>query len=210
MPAGSAEDGVVREEAGGERRRRSGQRRLGSSGSTWRSRRRGKRRKSCRRRHKALPLRRSCPSGRPGTPTEQLVAALLDESAATPIFDRYRALFSLRDAGGAQAVSALCAALRGSTSALLSTRWPTCWARCRTGLAGRPCRECLRDAGEHGMVRHEAAEALGALGAEAAVPRWRRGPPRGSRRSAVLRGGAGRAGAREERGVRVRGKRGVE
>ena len=59
------------------------------------------------------------PPAAPGTPADALVAALLDESAATPIFDRYRALFSLRDEGGAAAVAALCAALRRSRSALL-------------------------------------------------------------------------------------------
>ena len=110
------------------------------------------------------------PPAAPGTPTERLVAALLDESAETPIFDRYRALFSLRDAGGAPAVSALCAALRGSTSALLKHEVAYVLGQMQDPASLGALRECLLDAGEHPMVRHEAAEALGALGAEAAAP----------------------------------------
>lgn len=115
------------------------------------------------------------PPAAPGTPTEHLVAALLDESAETPIFDRYRALFSLRDAGGAQAVSALCAALRGSTSALLKHEVAYVLGQMQDPASLGALQECLLDAGEHPMVRHEAAEALGALGAEAAAPALQKG-----------------------------------
>ena len=109
------------------------------------------------------------PPAAPGTPPERLVAALLDENS-TPIFDRYRALFSLRDAGGPAAVSALCAALRGSTSALLKHEVAYVLGQMQDAGSLAPLRDCLLDAAEHPMVRHEAAEALGALGAEAAAP----------------------------------------
>lgn len=56
----------------------------------------------------ALPL---------ATPTEQLDGILNDESAA--MFERYRALFALRNQGGAGAVQAMARCLRRSGSALL-------------------------------------------------------------------------------------------
>ena len=119
------------------------------------------------------------PPAPPGTPTEALVSALLDETASTPIFDRYRALFSLRDAGGAAAVAALCRALRApkgpSSSALLRHEVAYVLGQMQDPAALGALRECLADEGEHGMVRHEAAEALGALGAEAAVPALEKG-----------------------------------
>ena len=115
------------------------------------------------------------PPAAPGTPADALVAALLDESAATPIFDRYRALFSLRDEGGAAAVAALCAALRRSRSALLKHEVAYVLGQMQDPRSLGALQECLADGAEHGMVRHEAAEALGALGAEAAVPCLERG-----------------------------------
>lgn len=115
------------------------------------------------------------PPAAPGTPHAALVAALLDESAATPIFERYRALFSLRDAGGADAVAALCRALRESESALLKHEVAYVLGQMQDPASLAALRDCLADGREHGMVRHEAAEALGALGAEAAVPALEKG-----------------------------------
>ena len=115
------------------------------------------------------------PPAEPGTPHEELVAALLDESLETPIFDRYRALFSLRDAGGAEAVSALCTALRDSTSALLKHEVAYVLGQMQHPDSLSSLSECLLDNTEHPMVRHEAAEALGALGAEAAAPALEKG-----------------------------------
>jgi deoxyhypusine monooxygenase len=115
------------------------------------------------------------PPAAPGTPTQELVATLLDDSPATPIFDRYRALFSLRDSGGEQAVSALCRALRSSSSALLKHEVAYVLGQMQEPSSLNALKECLADVAEHGMVRHEAAEALGALGAEAAVPALKAG-----------------------------------
>ncbi len=51
------------------------------------------------------------------TPTPELRATLLDERAA--IFDRYAAMFALRNRGGPKAVAALEAVMAASKSALL-------------------------------------------------------------------------------------------
>ena len=56
------------------------------------------------------------PPAPPGTPLAELRRTLLDEGA--PIFERYRALFALRNMGGAAAVGALGEAF-GGRSALL-------------------------------------------------------------------------------------------
>lgn len=105
-----------------------------------------------------------------GTPLPALVATLLNDAA--PIFDRYRALFSLRDDGGEAAVAALCAALRAtgpSASALLKHELAYVLGQLRAPASFPALRDALADTSEHGMVRHEAAEALGALSAEAAA-----------------------------------------
>ena len=57
------------------------------------------------------------PAAPAGTPTPQLRATLLDEHAA--IFDRYAAVFALRNRGGPKAVGALEAVMAASDSALL-------------------------------------------------------------------------------------------
>jgi deoxyhypusine monooxygenase len=110
------------------------------------------------------------PPARADTPLETLTTTLLDDAA--PIFDRYRALFSLRDDGGEAAVAALCSALRAagpSTSALLKHEVAYVLGQLQSPASLPALRDALANAGEHGMVRHEAAEALGALGAAAAA-----------------------------------------
>ena len=56
------------------------------------------------------------PAAPAGTPVGALRRALLDEGA--PIFERYRALFGLRNAGGPTAVAALGAAFAGRSALL--------------------------------------------------------------------------------------------
>uniref|UniRef100_A0A8C0CTK8 deoxyhypusine monooxygenase n=1 Tax=Balaenoptera musculus TaxID=9771 RepID=A0A8C0CTK8_BALMU len=63
----------------------------------------------------------------------QLRGALLDE--ARPLFDRYRAMFALRDAGGEEAALALAEGLRCG-SALFRHEIATSWASCSMR---RPC-----------------------------------------------------------------------
>jgi deoxyhypusine monooxygenase len=97
----------------------------------------------------------------------ELEAQLMDESA--PLFDRYRAMFTLRNAAthDADAVLALCQGLKAK-SALFRHE-----AAYVLGQVARPestaaLRESLEAETEHPMVRHEAAEALGAVATEEA------------------------------------------
>ncbi|KAB1259277.1 Deoxyhypusine hydroxylase [Camelus dromedarius] len=133
----------------------------------------------------------------PAPPAEErdvgrLREALLDE--ARPLFDRYRAMFALRDAGGEEAALALaegeegpqdrgkgplgrlsgcicdmgqqsipghaCAAAAPSSA----TRSATSWANCNAHEAAVPqLAAALARTAESPMVRHECAEALGAI-----------------------------------------------
>ena len=117
------------------------------------------------------------PPAAPGTPTERLVASLLDESAETPIFDRYRALFSLRDAGGAQAVSALCAALRGSTSALLKHEVAYVLGQMQDPASLGPCRSACSTRESTRWSDTRPPRRSGPWAPRPPRPRWRRGPP---------------------------------
>ena len=94
---------------------------------------------------------------------------LLD--GAAPLFERYRALFALRDAvrdDGPAAVLALCDALKATfgthTDALLKHEVAFVLGQLEHPSSVPALLASMRDEGEHPMVRHEAAEALGALG----------------------------------------------
>ncbi|EOD14275.1 hypothetical protein EMIHUDRAFT_64969 [Emiliania huxleyi CCMP1516] len=105
-------------------------------------------------------------------PLPELRARLLDRGA--PLFERYRALFALRDAvprEGAGAVAALCECLgrAGGESALLKHEVAFVLGQLEHPAAGDALCGAVRREGEHGMVRHEAAEALGAIGTPQAV-----------------------------------------
>lgn len=92
-----------------------------------------------------------------------LRAALLDTSQ--PMFQRMRAVFALRNAGGAAAVDALAAAFADS-SALLRHELAYVLGQMGDAHAIPVLSEVLSKEDEHVMVRHEAAEALGAIGDE--------------------------------------------
>ncbi|KFM24869.1 Deoxyhypusine hydroxylase [Auxenochlorella protothecoides] len=94
------------------------------------------------------------------TPTPALAATLLDDGAR--IFDRYRALFALRDRGGEEALEALAGAF-ASSSALLKHEVAYVLGQMQDARAVACLKRVLGDAGEAAMVRHEAAEALGAI-----------------------------------------------
>jgi deoxyhypusine monooxygenase len=94
-------------------------------------------------------------------------ARLLD--TGLPMFQRMRAVFALRNAGGAAAVEALCAAFQ-DPSALLRHEIAYVLGQMQDPHAVPTLIEVLSRQSEHVMVRHEAAEALGAIGDEAAVP----------------------------------------
>ncbi|KIE02202.1 deoxyhypusine hydroxylase, partial [Metarhizium majus ARSEF 297] len=91
-------------------------------------------------------------------------------SEATPLPVRFRALFSLkhvaRTAEPAAAVAAIgaIAAAFASPSALLKHELAYCLGQTANDAAIQPLRDVLSDLKEDPMCRHEAAEALGALG----------------------------------------------
>jgi len=125
------------------------------------------------------------PPAPPSTPTPALVAAVTCPTA--PLWDRYRALFALRDRGGPEAVAALTAALRAgrpekggggedgdlsrpsvSEAALFKHEVAYVLGQMQEAASVPALVACLEDGGKHAMVRHEAAEALGAVGGPAA------------------------------------------
>ena len=91
---------------------------------------------------------------------------LCDEEAR--MFLRMRALFSLRNAGGSEALDALAAAFT-SDSALLKHEIAYVMGQMQDSYAVPCLIERLSDHSEDFMVRHEAAEALGAIGDRVAI-----------------------------------------
>jgi len=94
------------------------------------------------------------------TPMQDLRQALLDDRER--IFDRYRAMFALRNRGGDEAVDALTASFV-SESALLKHEVAYVLGQMQDARAVEKLREVLEDREENPMVRHEAAEALGSI-----------------------------------------------
>jgi len=81
-----------------------------------------------------------------------------------PIFERYRAMFSLRNRGGDKAVEQLCRTLTEDTSsALLRHEVAYVLGQMQHPASVKALEESLRRPDEHKMVRHESAEALGAI-----------------------------------------------
>ncbi|KAL8548023.1 hypothetical protein ACS0TY_007354 [Phlomoides rotata] len=81
----------------------------------------------------------------------ELREILLSEDKS--MYERYAALFALRNLGGEEAISAIIESL-GASSALL---------RHENKKASDALSQVLRDVNQHPMVRHEAAEALGSI-----------------------------------------------
>jgi deoxyhypusine monooxygenase len=96
------------------------------------------------------------------TPISELGDLLLNDQIA--MFERYRAMFSLRNRGGADAVQQLCRALtHDSSSALLRHEVAYVLGQLQHPVSVEALAESLRRKNEHRMVRHESAEALGAI-----------------------------------------------
>lgn len=93
----------------------------------------------------------------------ELRAVLLDESL--PLFERYRAMFALRNLGNEEAVLALGDGLQCS-SALFRHEIGYVLGQMQHPAAVPALRAALERSGENPMVRHEAAEALGSIGKE--------------------------------------------
>ena len=94
---------------------------------------------------------------------EALRAELLDQ--ALPMPRRFRALFGLRSVGGEAAVQALLDSLK-DPSALFRHEVAFALGQMQVTSAVATLKAVLRDEGEHSMVRHEAAEALGAIASD--------------------------------------------
>eukprot|EP01031_Cornospumella_fuschlensis_P044317 gene44317-54193_t len=94
---------------------------------------------------------------------ESLTAILMDTSRS--LFDRYRAMFSLRNLNTDESAVAL---LRGfdDSSALFRHEIAYILGQMQRKATAEGLVKVLRNVEEHRMVRHEAAEALGAIGGE--------------------------------------------
>lgn len=91
---------------------------------------------------------------------DDLREVLLDEEKG--MYERYAALFALRNHGGDGAVTAIIDSLRAG-SALLRHEVAYVLGQLQNKDASAALAEVLKDAREHPMVRHEAAEALGSI-----------------------------------------------
>ncbi|KAI3966811.1 hypothetical protein MKW92_012270 [Papaver armeniacum] len=90
---------------------------------------------------------------------DQLREVLLNEEKS--MYERYAALFALRNHGG-EAVTAIIDSL-GAGSALLRHEVAYVLGQLQNKAACDALAEILKDVKEHPMVRHEAAEALGSI-----------------------------------------------
>lgn len=90
----------------------------------------------------------------------ELKEKLLDEKVS--LFDRYRAMFSLRNIGSKEAIEALGAALKCG-SALFRHEIAFVLGQLQDKNGVPFLRDSLEDCEENEMVRHECAEALGAI-----------------------------------------------
>lgn len=97
---------------------------------------------------------------------DQLREVLLDEEKG--MYERYAALFALRNQGGDEAVSAIVDSLCAN-SALLRHEVAYVLGQLQDKAASAALSNILRNVNEHPMVRHEAAEALGSIADEHSV-----------------------------------------
>lgn len=98
---------------------------------------------------------------------EELEKVLVDESR--PLFDRYRAIFSLRNINTPESAKVLAKGLRCPSSALFRHEVGYVLGQMASGNVVRELAETVRDTAENEMVRHEAAEALGSIATDEAV-----------------------------------------
>lgn len=101
------------------------------------------------------------PAAGKNVPTETLKATLLDPSCS--LFDRYRAMFSLRNRNTTDAALALAEGFKDD-STLFRHEIAYVMGQMENVVTIPSLKEVLMNHSEHRMVRHEAAEALGAIG----------------------------------------------
>ncbi|XP_031375114.1 deoxyhypusine hydroxylase [Punica granatum] len=97
---------------------------------------------------------------------EHLREVLLDEGKG--MYERYAALFALRNHGGDDAIMAIVDSL-GCQSALLRHEVAYVLGQLQNKAASAALSDILKNLNEHPMVRHEAAEALGSIADEESV-----------------------------------------
>jgi len=96
-----------------------------------------------------------------------------DDKSAGNLVERYRAMFSLRNRGGDECVKQLCRALVEDTSSpLLRHEVAFVLGQLQHPSSISALEESLSRLDEHAMVRHESAEALGAI--EGTFEDWQR------------------------------------
>ncbi|CZR63255.1 probable Deoxyhypusine hydroxylase [Phialocephala subalpina] len=114
------------------------------------------------------------PSATDPTPTENIIILSLRKSLTSesePLARRFRALFSLKHLacqGSIPAISAIAAGFT-SPSALLKHELAYCLGQSKNLAAVPYLKSVLEDKDEDSMCRHEAAEALGAIGDEGSL-----------------------------------------
>jgi deoxyhypusine monooxygenase len=92
---------------------------------------------------------------------KKLEEVLLDEGV--PLYQRYQAMFSLRDLNTKESIEALCKGFQGK-SALFRHEIAFVLGQIQSPESIQALAGNLRDLKENEMVRHECAEALGAIG----------------------------------------------
>ncbi|KAI8089159.1 armadillo-type protein [Halteromyces radiatus] len=94
---------------------------------------------------------------------QQLEDVLCNSSGNTPLAERFRALFTLKNIADEKSIDVISKAL-SDESALLKHELTYCLGQIKNPYANKALIQVLEDSQEHEMVRHEAAEALGAIG----------------------------------------------
>ena len=93
-----------------------------------------------------------------------LLASLSDSRLS--MYERYRAMFALRNLGTGEAIAALTASLASSNSPVFRHEVAYVLGQIAHPAALPALRALLADKSEHAMVRHEAAEAIGSIAEE--------------------------------------------
>lgn len=105
-------------------------------------------------------------------PLEELRSIYLDESQS--LFERYRALFTLRNVGTKEAVAVICEGLFGSPSdsALFKHEVAFVLGQMQSPYSVDALSKKLADCQENEIVRHECAEALGSIGESTVISQY--------------------------------------
>ncbi|XP_071558697.1 deoxyhypusine hydroxylase [Temnothorax nylanderi] len=96
------------------------------------------------------------------------IGGVLNDSAR-PLKERFRALFTLKNIGGVTAIDQIHACFK-DPSALLKHELAYCLGQMRDPAAISILTSVLEDLSQEPMVRHEAGEALGAIGDSSVIP----------------------------------------